>query len=289
MIRSNNFRAFFLVSFLAAFSFYISVPTHAEDAKLIIDFADWLHAGGDDVSAEAEYLRYLFVTGSADAHAVSALALIYRARGDSDKLLSLSAKYAPLVNDPALIDNLSFLKGYSLLKLERWQPLDDMIKSYLSRTGNSDSLFALSLASNIYRGNFKDAKAILRAHDENKTIVADDLLTSLERELAVYSPKKQAVAVALSAIVPGLGKAYARQYGDAVFSFAVTSSLAALTAYTVYSEGALSWKPWVYGASAGIFYSANLYGSAQAATRYNETHEKILKSKVDEILAQYPR
>jgi len=289
MIRFNKIRAFFFVSFLASLSFFPPLPAHAEDTALIIDFADWLHSGGDDVSAEAEYLRYLFVTGSADARAVSALALIYRTRGDSEKLLSLSDKYLPLINDQRVAGDLSYFRGYSLLRLERWPPLDDMLNSLPVRTGNSNSFFALSLASNIYRGNLKEAKTIIRANNENKTAEADDPLISLEKELAIYSPKNRAVAVGLSALVPGLGKAYAHQYGDAFFSFAVTSTLAALTAYTAYSEGALSWKPWVYGAGAGIFYSANLYGSAQAAARYNETHEKILKSKVDEILAQYPR
>ena len=163
-----------------------------------------------------------------------------------------------------------------------------MLKSSPNRIGDGDSLFALTLASDIYRGNLKEAKSILRAYDETKPTEADDITVSLEKELSAYSPKNRAVAVGLSALIPGLGKAYAHQYGDAVFSFAATSTLIALTAFSAYSEGAGSWKPWVYGASAGIFYSANLYGSSRAAVRYNETHEKILKSKVDEILARYP-
>ena len=64
MILSNKSRVFFFVSLLSAI--FIFTPAHAEDTALILDFADWLHAGGDDVSAEAEYLRYLFVTGSPD-------------------------------------------------------------------------------------------------------------------------------------------------------------------------------------------------------------------------------
>ena len=286
MIRSNKFRAFSLILFLSAFSFLVSFTAHAEDSSLIIGFADWLHDSGDDVSAEVEYLRYLFITGTSDARAISTLARIYRTRGDNEKLLSLSEKYSTLVDDRSVADDLSFLRGYSLLKLQRWQNFDDLLSSSPNLAGNGEADFALSLAGDIYRGKMSEAKTILLAHDGNTT---DDLVASIKTELASYAPKNRAVAVGLSALIPGLGKAYAHQYGDAFVSFAITSTLVALTAYTAYSDGPHSWKPWVYGVSAGAFYSANLYGSSEAAVRYNETHEKSLKSKVDEILAQYPR
>lgn len=288
------------ISILAVLLFYAphsparafaETETRSADSALVLDFADWLYAEGDIAEAEHEYLRYLFLTDTADFKAVSTLANIYRSSGNNEKLLSHSDRYLHAMTAPREIQYMAFMKGYSLFRLKQWPQLDETLAMVTTTATEIDSgaagynqpFAALTLALNIYRGNFKAAKTTISLLEN------DDTVASLKAELERYTPKRRTVAVGLSAIVPGLGKLYAGQYGDALFSFITTGVLAGLTAYSFQTDGTTSWKPWVYGVSCGIFYSANLYGSSQAALRYNNTHESRLREKADTILERYPR
>ena len=109
-----------------------------------------------------------------------------------------------------------------------------------------------------------------------------------EQSLATYhtairQQKKQSAfkAAALSALVPGLGKIYARRTGQGIAAF-LQCLVFGVQAYEGYrKDGFQSTRFLVYGSIFGVFYVGNIWGSA-LAVRINrqefqdKTHEQIL-------------
>jgi hypothetical protein len=81
--------------------------------------------------------------------------------------------------------------------------------------------------------------------------------------------KKPGLAVFMSALIPGSGKAYSKNWGDALVSLLIigTNSYASYRAFR--KKGIKSGNGWIFGSLAVSFYFANLWGSHKAAVKYN--------------------
>jgi hypothetical protein len=75
----------------------------------------------------------------------------------------------------------------------------------------------------------------------------------------------------MSAVIPGLGKAYSGRFADAAFSL-LTIGLTTWQAYEGFRSpgGIRSVKGWVYGAVSATLYLGNIWGSTVAAKQYND-------------------
>ena len=82
--------------------------------------------------------------------------------------------------------------------------------------------------------------------------------------------KSPALGLVMSAIIPGSGKLYSKRTGDALISFLFVSTNAYASYRAFNRKGIKSVNGWIFGSLAFSFYSANLYGSAKAAKRYND-------------------
>jgi hypothetical protein len=82
--------------------------------------------------------------------------------------------------------------------------------------------------------------------------------------------KKPVLALFMSAIIPGSGKAYSKRWADASFSLILvgTSAFASYRAFR--KKGVSSFNGWLFGGIAVSFYSSNIYGSYKSARKYNE-------------------
>lgn len=95
--------------------------------------------------------------------------------------------------------------------------------------------------------------------------------------------KSEVLAGILSAILPGAGYVYAGRYGDGLTSFLVNGLFIAGTVTAVNND----WLP-AAGISGGIglpFYLGNIYGSANAAKKWNRSIKSELRGRIDEALA----
>ncbi|MHB1687732.1 MAG: tol-pal system YbgF family protein [Ignavibacteriaceae bacterium] len=82
------------------------------------------------------------------------------------------------------------------------------------------------------------------------------------------SPYKNSLAAGiLSAIIPGAGKFYVKEYSDGIFAFLATAGLGYLS-YTDFKAGH-NFRGWVFGGLAAGFYAGNIYGSVAAVQIYN--------------------
>ncbi|MFA6979946.1 MAG: hypothetical protein WC209_11570 [Ignavibacteriaceae bacterium] len=98
-----------------------------------------------------------------------------------------------------------------------------------------------------------------------------------------HPQRKSPLAAALfSAIIPGAGKIYTKNYGDGITSFIVTG-LFAFLAYDNFQANHNT-RGWIFAGLTAFFYSGNVYGSYISARNYNLEREEKLKNEFDSYL-----
>lgn len=95
-------------------------------------------------------------------------------------------------------------------------------------------------------------------------------LFSLTQSFQMQRFKSPVLAMALSTVLPGSGKAYSKRWGDATISFILVSTSAFVSYRAFKRKGIKSVNGWIFGGVAFSFYSSNIYGSYKSAKRYNE-------------------
>ena len=84
----------------------------------------------------------------------------------------------------------------------------------------------------------------------------------------LYPPyKSELTAVMLSAIIPGAGKIYTKEYSDGIIAFLVTSIMGYIS-YTDFKADH-KFRGWLFAGLTAFFYGGNIYGSAASAQIYN--------------------
>jgi tetratricopeptide (TPR) repeat protein len=101
-------------------------------------------------------------------------------------------------------------------------------------------------------------------------------LSALAAKGAETRRKSPFLAGLLSTLLPGLGKMYAGELADGLFSTASIGLLAGLTVLGFRDGGVRSVRGWTYGSLAAVFYLGNIYGSAASAVRTNSRREEAL-------------
>ena len=86
-------------------------------------------------------------------------------------------------------------------------------------------------------------------------------LWRVRRDIGTHRAKSPFVAGALSALVPGLGKVYAGQWGEGISAFLITGSLMGVTVENWVRCGVTNWKTICAGLLTAVFYAGNIYGS----------------------------
>lgn len=79
--------------------------------------------------------------------------------------------------------------------------------------------------------------------------------------------KNPTTAALLSALVPGLGKVYVKEYTDGLIAFAATG-LSVFLAVDSFNAGS-KFKGWLFTGLSAFFYGGSIYGSAAAVQNYN--------------------
>lgn len=91
------------------------------------------------------------------------------------------------------------------------------------------------------------------------------------------STKSPLFAGILSAVMPGLGRVYTGNYGDAAASLFITGIFAYL-AYSNFFDGHYQ-RAWIFAGIAAFFQGGNIYGSVASAKIYNESQRELTEKK----------
>jgi len=139
------------------------------------------------------------------------------------------------------------------------------------------------LGSWLMEGNWISQPAKLRS--PAFTINTNDprLLDLYSRTLNI-NRKSPAASVALSAIVPGLGKIYSHDWKDGLLSllFVATNAWQSYRGFS--KNGVRSVTGWVFGTLGAGFYTANLFGSWKSANTYNSKQVDIIRHETEDII-----
>jgi len=98
-------------------------------------------------------------------------------------------------------------------------------------------------------------------------------LRDRSREGIALKRKSRLLASFMSAILPGSGKMYCKQYGNGIFSFIITGTTGLLAFDGFHENGVRSVQGWMFGSLYTVFYAGNIYGSGISSLAYNRQAE----------------
>lgn len=210
-------------------------------------------------------------------------------------------------------DTLNYLRLINLSNQPNNKSLFPHIRRRLLKSGASDYLYLSAIKICFNRDSIllvrqltdssslsEETKIIIKAYinlyhlDTNETL---NLLSktqlffgscespeSLIIKINKLKKKSRLSAIALSALVPGLGKFYAHQPKNGLLTF-FTNGLFSFQAYRGFNQkGISSIYGWAFLSASTIFYFGNLYGSYTAVNRYNAQNINVIR---DEIKASF--
>jgi len=183
---------------------------------------------------------------------------------------SLRAKYKASEH----LAEAQYLQGLSFWKLKQFEParvtFDDLATAYPRSPYAPLSLMAASLVAldeeNIAESRSRLEQLISRYPDDPAARNAQQAVPLISRYKNLPQ-KSEALAAILSAVIPGTGYLYAGRYGDGITAFLING---------LWIAGAVTGIQAEYYAVSGVlvgvglpFYLGNIYGSANAAKKWN--------------------
>lgn len=113
------------------------------------------------------------------------------------------------------------------------------------------------------------------------------LLNNIEN-IESFNRKSPGLAMAMSAVIPGSGKAYSGYLGDAVMSFIFVSTNAWLSYRGFSKKGINNANGWIFGGISLGFYLGNIWGSGRTARTYNQIeYEKLYNEAKNSIYSHF--
>ena len=243
--------------------------------KNILRFADSLYDEGDFLRAAAEYQRYIsyYSPDKAEVERIYfRMALCYRLGGQEKMALSYFQKIGD-TSESEFRDRALLQSALSLFSLGEYRRAENALSQW-NISGDADpEIFlkkeALTGASLIMQSRWQEAHTYLvSVNEEHGDPLTESLKTISSKGLK--SPyKSRFLAGFLSAVIPGLGKVYAKKPLDGIYSF-FTIGLAGWQAYDgFHKDGISSFKGWAFGVIGSVLYLGNIYGSAVSVQIYN--------------------
>ena len=252
---------YFLLIFIALPLFCDILPS---DPDAILHFADKLSEYSEHRRAATEYLRYYS---------------LYSDRPNANKVLFKAAL--------SLEENSEFTNARNFYNILEKQTSSDMSKSvisfrkantyyaenkidsclaYINSKDKEMSMLYLKGFALLHKQEFYEAGKVF---SELSTVGGDlspSFLYMLSKSRQGINYKSPITAGLLSTFVPGLGKGYTGQWGDAVFSFLTVSATVGPAIYFAEEDKTFSILTGLLGA---FFYLGNIYVSANGAVNYN--------------------
>lgn len=219
-------------------------------------FADFLFCEKDYLRAIDEYTKYLNTIDNDTIH--FKIALAYSRMND----IKSSLKCFDQIKETSVFRQESLNEKLKLLFIQ-----------------NDDSAF-YRFAGKVISSDINYQKLYLcygllnkiKYGDKNKFLAAfnDEEKKTMEKfyDQKLNPPyKSEMLAGILSAIIPGSGKIYTKDYGDGITSFLLTGLFSYL-AYTNFDHKHYT-RAWIFTALGAGFYAGNVYGSVASAQIFN--------------------
>lgn len=219
-------------------------------------FADFLFCEKDYLRAIDEYTKYLNTTDNDTVQ--FKIALAYSRMNDVESSLKIIDK----IKETSVFHEKSLSEKLKLLFMKND---DSLFYQFAGKIAAADKKY--QKLYNIYgllnEVKFKNNENFLFPFDDEEKI---KLKKFYDQKL---NPpyKSEMLAGILSAIIPGSGKIYTKDYGDGITSFLLTGLFSYL-AYTNFDHKHYT-RAWIFTALGAGFYAGNVYGSVASAQIFN--------------------
>ncbi len=241
-----------------------------------------------------KFAQYLFKTGQYSYAAEEFQRVIFLNPQDNDTKYQLVETYIQLHNIPKaesyfnqffpLFDTLPVKFQKQSVRLDVYsENYEKAIKKLTRSKLDSIDKQTWYLGLSILEKRWKEAGEYYQAHVSNPDPVYHQFGNVVLRRLGAKT-KSPFLAGTLSAVVPGLGKVYTENYGDALMAFLFTG-INIWQAYRGFSkDGIKSVHGWIFASLGAAFYLGNIFGSVKAAKRHNQ---KIDDDATQEVKAVF--
>ncbi len=245
------------------------------DAEHTRQFADYLYKTGQYDFAVEEYQRLVFLEPYSYT-AKTGIIKSFRQMKQNNKALFFYEKFFP---SPDTIPVPLQKTGVVLNTLAGYYP--QAVKLLKTSKIPSDEQETLMLGILILQKKWKESLNYYNNSAKNQNPVFHQFGNAVNRRLQ-HKNKSPFLAGTMSAVVPGLGKVYTKNYGDALMSFVIVG-LNAWQAWRGFSKnGIKSAHGWIFAGIGASFYLGNIWGSAKSAKKYNE---KLDNEAINEVKA----
>jgi tetratricopeptide (TPR) repeat protein len=273
-------------------------PLHADDGAVLftgdvqLKIADAFMEEGEYYRAVTEYKKFLILfpdSGKAD-YAAFEIGMAYF-KGEEygtavRSFLALREKYP----ESRYAIQAGYLEGSSQWKLKNYDRARVALEALAEKHPESDyaprSLVVICLAALDENKTEVSLRALKRFLDRYPGHPGEENVKEAAAQLDRYQelPEKSPVlAGVMSAILPGSGYIYAEHYGDGITAFLINGLFIAGTVTAIHQENYA-----VAGIVGGIgvpFYLGNIYGSANAAKKWNVGVRNEVIQKIHSTLA----
>lgn len=240
-------------------------------------FAERLYITQQYDLAAIEYERVLFLTPDNEGTQSKLLSSYTKSGNNTFGIQRAELLYHNRTTMPAKI---AFQYSAMLLK-EHWFTKAD---SFLNDAQYLDPNQKLILQATSFglAGNYKKATLYInQVKPEYQSYVAQYKSILVNADALKF--KKPYLAAGMSALIPGSGKFYTRDWKDGIVSvlMIVTTSLQASRAFN--RSGSDSIRGWLFGSVAVGFYIGNIYGSHKAARLHNKHLTQQIQHSIESL------
>lgn len=287
-----------LLTFLLLFGFIAASPLHAEDGAVRLTgdvqlkIADAFMEEGEYYRAVTEFKKFLILFPDSEradyaSFRIGEASLKGEEYGAAARAFQTMREKYPQSGHAI---EAGFLEGLSYWKMKSYDRARSTLGVLAEQHPGSGyaprALVVMSLAALDEDKEQLSRRALERfldrypAHPGVQSVREAEALLDRYRELPEKSP---ALAGVLSAILPGSGYIYAEHYGDGITAFLINGLFIAGTITAIHNENYA-----VAGIVGGVgvpFYLGNIYGSANAARKWNRRTRNEITREIHSILA----
>jgi len=282
-----------LLLLLAAVFTSLTPPSWASGKEVVVTetvqlgLADAFLSEGEYYRAITEYKKFLFLfpdSGKA-GYALFGVGTAYYRGEEYEPAARTFAAVLEKYGKGAHAASSAYFEGVSLWKLGRFDRAEaafdqvaalDPASEYAPLSFIGKSLLSYD-ARNVPGCRGELARFLESYPQDDRAERVRQTIALLDRNLEV--PRKSpAVAGVMSSVVPGSGYMYAGRYGDGVVALIVNGLFIAGTVAAIHQENYAVAA--IVGGIGLPFYVGNIYGSANAATKWNIGVRKELREKI---------
>jgi hypothetical protein len=244
-------------------------------------FAEYLAKSGQYDLATREFERLTFMSPENDTLKTSLLSM-YRRSGKYEEALIRGKQLYP---EPTSMSASSAVEyGRTLLLKSEYEAAKSFWETNLKLSWSDKTI--LSATSDILQDNYKSANEILKTVKPEEHKLAINYKDLAEQAIALKR-KSPALAGVMSAIIPGSGRMYAKDWKDGIVSLFFVGTMAAQSIRGFNKSGVKSTRGWIYGGIGFGFYLGNIYGSLVSAKGYNKKSHLGIRTKIENLFNSY--